>query len=204
MACAKNIKQCWRKYRLDEDFERPAAYQSRVVFGILVEIEAERARLLRLHHFPRGLPYVSLDATAANRAHDRAVVADQHFSGLERRNRPSNVDDGRDGTAAPRAPQLDNLLVDIHLSTIIRGWRRQVNTSVPRNAADRGALLGCFRAARHSTRHSYAPKGVDARHRWIALFRPQSVRVPYQGHERPSNPSHGTTRGAETWSVPAW
>ena len=59
---------------------RPVSY-----LGLLFRLKVRRARLLFFHHLARGLPDFSLDAAAADGAGDGAVVAYQHFGGLERR-----------------------------------------------------------------------------------------------------------------------
>ena len=62
MAGAENVEQRHGQHRLDEDFKRAAADQAGIVFGILVEIEAQGARLFLGDDFARGLPDFSLDA----------------------------------------------------------------------------------------------------------------------------------------------
>ena len=81
----------------------------------MVEVEGEGARFLLLHDFAGGSPNVGFDATAADRAEDRAIFADEHFRGLERGNRAAHIDDGGYGATLPGVPQLDNLFVNVHL-----------------------------------------------------------------------------------------
>ena len=119
MACAKEVKQRRRQHRLDEDFQRPPAHQAGIVFGILVQIEGERAGLLIGDYVTRGLPDLGLDAAAANGAGDGAIVAHQHFRALERRNRAAHIHDGGHGSLAALPLQCDDLLVDIHAASII-------------------------------------------------------------------------------------
>src|SRR5271157_5874876 len=114
MPGAEDIQQRGRKHRLDEDLQRAAADQARVVLGIVVEVEGERARLFFFHDLARRLPDLGLHAAAADRPCDGAVVAHQHLRSLERRDGAANVGDGSDGAAAAFAAQLDDLFVDVH------------------------------------------------------------------------------------------
>src|SRR6201999_188371 len=99
---------------LDEYLQRSSTDQAGIVLGIVVEIEGQRSRFFFFHHLARSLPTLGLDAAAADGAHNRAVVADQHLRRLERRNRPTHVCDGGDSSAASFTAKLHDLLVDIH------------------------------------------------------------------------------------------
>src|SRR5579884_3697378 len=39
VSCTKKVKQCWRKYRFDENLECAAADQAGVVLRILIQVE---------------------------------------------------------------------------------------------------------------------------------------------------------------------
>src|SRR5262249_21248579 len=103
-----------RQNRLDEHFERAATHQAGVVLGIVIQIESEGSRLFLLHDFARCLPDLGFHATAANRAHDRTVIAHQHLRGLERRNGSPYVHDRSQRGAPALAAKLHDLFVDIH------------------------------------------------------------------------------------------
>src|SRR3954464_5258552 len=115
MPRTKDVQQGSRQDRFNEDVECSAADQTRVVLRILVQIEAEGARLLGLHDLARRSPYVRLNATTADSPNDRAVIANQHLRGLKRRSRSPNIHDGSHRAAAPFLTKLNDLLVDVHL-----------------------------------------------------------------------------------------
>ncbi len=123
VAGAKDVEQRHGQHGLDEDFERAAANQAGVVFGILIEIEREGARLFACDDFARGLPDFGLDAAAADGAGDGAVVADEHFGALEGGDGAARVHDGGHSAAAALALQLHDLLIDIHLLRLL-DWTR--------------------------------------------------------------------------------
>src|ERR1039458_8271907 len=115
MACAENIKLCWRQNRLHKNLQRSAAHQAGIVLGILIQIERQGPRPLRFHHFARCLPHFGLNAAAADGADDRAVVPYQHLRGLERGNRAAGIDDGRYRATPSFFSQADDFLVQIHV-----------------------------------------------------------------------------------------
>ncbi len=114
MAGAEDVEQRGREYGFDEDFERASADEAGVVLGVVVEIEGEGARLFFFHDFARSLPDFGLDAASADGAGDGAVIAHQHFGGLERWDGAADVGDGGDGATAALAAEFDDLLVDVH------------------------------------------------------------------------------------------
>src|SRR5664279_447285 len=79
----ENVEQRRWEHWLDEHVERAAANQSGVVLGIVVQVEGKRARLLFFHDLAGSLPDFRLDAASTDGADDGAVVAHQHFRGLE-------------------------------------------------------------------------------------------------------------------------
>ena len=149
MTCAKNIQIRWRQDRLHKNLQRTAADEASVILRILIQIKAQGARLLRFHHFARCLPHLGFHAAATNGSNNRAIVPHQHFCGLERRNRPSHVHDGRHCPAAPVFAQAHNLLVQVH-STDYGGQNREGQTLTERGSDKgldlattwKGALLG--------------------------------------------------------------
>src|SRR5207248_853172 len=99
---------------LNKNIQGPATDQAGIVLGILIEIESQRARLLGLHHLPRRLPHLSLDAATPDCPNNRPVIAHQHLGGFERRNRPTHVNDGGNGAAPALLAKLYDLLVNVH------------------------------------------------------------------------------------------
>ncbi len=93
---------------------RPVSY-----FGIVIQVEGQSSWTLGLHHFARRLPDFSFYAAAADRANDRSVVAHQHLRRLERGNRATHVDDGRQRPAPPCLAQSHDLLVQIHKTIMV-------------------------------------------------------------------------------------
>src|SRR5580698_1627822 len=128
VTCAENIKIRWRENRLHENLKRPAADETSIVFGILVQIECEGAWLLRFHDFARGLPDFGLNASATDGSDDGAIVSHQHFRRFERRNGSAHVDNGRDCSAMPGLVQLDDLFVEVHLVDYGAGVGGRSNT----------------------------------------------------------------------------
>ena len=130
MACAEQVKQCWWQYGFDENVQRAAANQAGIVLGILIEVESQGTRLLRLHHVAGSLPDLGFDAAAADRSYDRAVVAHQHLGRFERRNRAAHVDNSGDSSPAAFLAQLYNFLVNVHPGLIIGVCGGQVKPSI--------------------------------------------------------------------------
>src|ERR1700722_10150271 len=99
---------------LDKNLEGSAANQTGIVLWVLIQIESQSSGPLRFHHFASCLPYLGFYAAAADGSDYRAIVADQHFGGLEGRDRSADVDDGGYGTAASVFAQADDLFVEVH------------------------------------------------------------------------------------------
>src|SRR5579863_6677730 len=116
---AKNVEQRHRHHRFDKDFECPAANQASVVFRILIEVEGEAARLFLRDDLARRLPDLSFHAASANRSGDGAVVPNEHLGALKRRDGAARIYDGGHSAAAALALQLDDLLVNVHLSRLL-------------------------------------------------------------------------------------
>ena len=64
---------------------------------------------------------LGLDAAAAHRADEAAILADQHLGVVFAGSAPQAPDDGRQCARTSLAPETDNLLVDIHVH-ILRKW----------------------------------------------------------------------------------
>src|SRR5215472_6116168 len=103
MSRAEDTEQRCRKNGFYVDIEGSATDESRVVLGVLVQIEGQGARLLLFHHFAGGLPDFCLYASTADRAADRSVVPHQHLGRLEGRDRAMRADNRCDG-APPAIP----------------------------------------------------------------------------------------------------
>ena len=114
VAGAKDVEERHGQNRLNEDFERTSADESGIVFGVLVEIEAEGAGFFLRDDFAGGLPDFGFDAAATDGSGDGAVVANEHLCALKRGNGAARIDDGGHGTAATLALQLHDLLVEVH------------------------------------------------------------------------------------------
>src|SRR5439155_25895913 len=114
VASAKEIERRGGEDGLDEDIERASADKALVVLGVLVEVEVQAPGFLLAHHVLGHGPDLGLDAAAAYRAQDRAVVADENLRALIARDRALHLNDGGQRRPAPLFSEPGNLGVDIH------------------------------------------------------------------------------------------
>ena len=82
---AEDVQPGGWNHRLDKNFQRPAANQSGIVAGIVVQIERQGTGFFFVHHLAGGLPEFSFDASASDCAQCRTIVTHQRFGGAERR-----------------------------------------------------------------------------------------------------------------------
>ena len=103
-----------RQDGFDENFDLAAADQAAFSHRFIRQVEAHDARFFVSQNVLCGGPNLRFDAATADRSHGRAVVANQHFSGLKARDRPADLNNGGEGRFAAFLPQALNFIEDVN------------------------------------------------------------------------------------------
>ncbi len=94
VSTAEKIQHRLRENGLDENLEGASANETRIVAGLLIQVENHLARRFLFDHFLRRRPHIRFDTSAADRSGDRTVFANQHSRTLKAGNRSVGVHDG--------------------------------------------------------------------------------------------------------------